>query len=226
MADFTVSLRIAEEGEIQAERKEALRYMGYGHSQPDAAVSALIDACEKELIASISGRACYALVPVSFPQRFTVDLGFGIIESVSLSKHLQGCHSAFLFAATIGIGPDRLIGKYSRLSPSKAAITDALASSAIESWCDTVELEITRNMGPHCARFSPGYGDFPLEAQEKLTSCLNTAKLLGIALSSSLLMTPTKSVTAVIGIGASARTCGNKCMFCNKKNCIYREVLV
>ena len=56
--------------------------------------------------------------------------------------------------------------------------------------------------------------------------CLDMGRLLGISLSDSLLMKPAKSVTAVIGLGASARTCGSKCMFCEKKNCIYREVTV
>ena len=155
-----------------------------------------------------------------------MDLGFGRIESVSLAKHLKGCHSALLFAATIGIGADRLVARWSRLRPSRSAVLDALGSSAIECWCDDVERDLTKDEEKHCDRFSPGYSDFPLHHQKDFMHCLDMGRLLGISLSDSLLMKPAKSVTAVIGLGASARTCGSKCMFCEKKNCIYREVIV
>ncbi|MBR3880410.1 MAG: hypothetical protein IKJ34_02280 [Mailhella sp.] len=226
MSGIIPSLRVSSPGELRVNRKEALRYLGYGKNVPDDSVLELMDACEAELLAAAQGRACWVRVPVIVPSTFCVDLGFGPIESVSLAKHLAGCHSALLFAATIGIGPDRLIAKWSRLRPSRSAVLDALGSSAIESWCDLVELELTRDEEKHCDRFSPGYGDFALHHQKDFMQCLDMGRTLGITLSDSLLMTPTKSVTAVIGLGASARTCGNKCMFCTKENCIYREVIV
>jgi hypothetical protein len=224
--DIVPSLRLAAPGELRADRSEALRYLGYGKNAPDEAVLELLDSCEKELLSSCQARACWARVPVSFPSEHSVDLGFGPIESVSLAKHLKGCHSALLFAATIGIGADRLVARWSRLRPSRSAVLDALGSSAVECWCDDVERELTKDEEKHCDRFSPGYGDFPLHHQKDLMHCLDMGRLLGISLSDSLLMKPAKSVTAVIGLGASARTCGNKCMFCEKKNCIYREVIV
>ena len=220
------SLRLSAPGELRADRNEALRYLGYGKNAPDEAVLSLLDDCEKELLAACQGRACWSKVPVSFPSAHVVDLGFGPIESVSLARHLKGCHSALLFAATIGIGADRLVVRWNRLSPSRSAVLDALGSSAIECWCDDVERELTKDEEKHCDRFSPGYGDFPLHHQKDFMHCLDMGRLLGVSLTDSLLMKPAKSVTAVIGLGASARTCGHKCLFCDKKNCIYREVMV
>lgn len=221
-----VSLRLAVPEELRPVRREALRYLGYGKVLPDEGVTALLDSCEEELCAAMQGRACWMRVPLLFPAAHTVDLGVFAVESVSLARHLAGCHSALLFAATVGPGPDRLIARHGRLAPSRAAVIDALASSAVERWCDVMEQELTQGEEKHCERFSPGYGDFPLHHQEDITRCLDTARLLGLTPSGSLLLTPSKSVTAVIGLGASARTCGNKCMFCNKENCIYREVLI
>ncbi len=223
MADFTIQLKIAQSGEVKTVREEALRYLGYGKKAPEAITEKLVDECEKELLSSIQARCCYAQVGVDFPRENVVNIGFGDIESKSLYKHLQGCHSVLLFAATLGIGVDRLIAKYNRISPSKSVIIDALASSAIEYWCDVCELEITKDEDKHCARFSAGYGDFSLEYQRYFIRCLDVTRKMGVTLSDSLLMTPTKSVTAVIGLGAAARTCGNKCMSCTNKNCIYRE---
>lgn len=223
MADFTVELKIAENGEVKTVREEAIRYLGYKKTNPDEATESVIAQCEKELLSAITARCCYARTGVAFPRENVVDIGFGDIESKSLYKHLQGCHSVILFAATIGIGVDRLIARYSRISPVKSVIIDALASSAIEYWCDRAELDITKDEPLHCARFSAGYGDFPLSYQKDFVRCLDVTRKLGITLSDSLLMTPTKSVTAVIGLGAKSRTCGNKCMSCTNKNCIYRE---
>lgn len=222
MEDFTVQLRIAQQGEIKTIRDEAIRYLGYSKAKPDELTDSLIDECEKELLQAVSGRACYAYSKVKFPEENVVDIGFGDIHSKSLYKHLKDCHSVILFAATVGIGADRLIARYNRLSPAKSVIIDALASSAIEYWCDVIELELTKDE-KSCARFSAGYGDFPLEHQRDFVRCLDVSRKLGVTLSDSLLMTPTKSVTAVIGLGGNARTCGNRCMSCTNKHCIYRE---
>lgn len=216
----------AAPGELRADRREALRYLGYGRKEPDAGVSELLASCEAELLAASRAKAAWLRVPVLFPERFVTDLGFGPIRSTALFSHLQGCHSAVLLAATIGIGADRLIAKWGRLRPSRSAVIDALGSSAIEAWCDDVETGLTAEEPLHCDRFSPGYGDFSLEHQTDFASVLSMERTLGITLGASLLMTPTKSVTAVIGLGAASRTCGNKCMFCEKHSCIYRDTFV
>lgn len=223
MSDFTVELLLGNGSQAAPVKSEAIRYLGYRSALPDNITDSLIDQCGRELTAVLSPRCCYARTAVSFPRENITDIGFGEIASRDLYKHLQGCSEVILFAATIGIGADRLISKYGRISPAKSVITDALASSAIESWCDSAELIVTAKDSLHCSRFSAGYGDFPLSYQREFIQCLDMQRKLGVTLSDSLLMTPTKSVTAVIGIGAAARTCGNKCMSCANKSCIYRD---
>jgi hypothetical protein len=229
MTSFVPAVREASAGEFSIDRREALRYLGCGNAASNRPLPPemldLLDACEAELRAALRPRVCWARVPLRFPAPFTTDAGFGPVESVSLAKHLHGCHSALLFAATIGVEADRLIQRWSRLRPSRGAVLDALASAAVESWCDAAEAELTRDLGPHCDRFSPGYGDFALQHQRDIVLCLDTPRTLGLTLTGSLLMMPSKSVTAIIGLGASARTCGHRCMFCTKENCIYREVI-
>jgi cobalamin-dependent methionine synthase I len=78
-------------------------------------------------------------------------------------------------------------------------VTDAIASALAESACDEAERLIFED-NSHTPRFSPGYGDLPLEIQKPLLSFLDAEKTVGITLSSSLLMTPTKSITAIAGI--------------------------
>lgn len=223
MSDFTVELITGESSKATPIKSEAIRYLGYRSAMPDNITDTLIDKCSTELSEVLTPRCCYVRTPVIFPEENITDIGFGRIESRNLYRHLQGCSEVILFAATIGIGADRLIAKYNRISPAKSVIIDALASSAIENWCDNAEIMITSQDKLHCSRFSAGYGDFSLEYQRDFIQCLDTARKIGVTLSDSLLMTPTKSVTAVIGIGAASRTCSNKCMSCENKSCIYRD---
>lgn len=49
-------------------------------------------------------------------------------------------------------------------------------------------------------RFSPGYGDCPLSAQRSIVDALNATRLIGLTVTPTSLLMPTKSVTAVIGL--------------------------
>ena len=48
-------------------------------------------------------------------------------------------------------------------------------------------------------RFSPGYGDFDIVYQKDIFAILDCPKRIGLTLNSSLMMSPSKSVTAIIG---------------------------
>ena len=72
----------------------------------------------------------------------------------------------------------------------------AVGSSAIECFCDTK----TEKFGPKNRRFSPGYGDLDLKYQPLILNELSALKHTGITLLENLMMTPSKSVTAIIGI--------------------------
>ena len=73
-------------------------------------------------------------------------------------------------------------------------------------------------------RFSPGYGDFDICYQEPIVRMLNCAKTIGLTLTDSFMMTPTKSVTAVIGISTQKDRCPiSGCEVCTKKDCEYRR---
>lgn len=193
-----VNTVFAGAGEIKADEQEALRYLGYGKSTPDEKTKSLIAECKAELENVIVAKCCYIRTPVVIKEN-ALDIGFGEIQSRALSKNLAGCSEAFIFAATIGIGADRLILKYEKTAPSKAVVIDALASSAIEVWCDKINHQLCKDLRSK-PRFSPGYGDFDIKHQKDIMALLDTSRKIGLTLSDSMLMTPTKSVTAVIGI--------------------------
>ena len=49
-------------------------------------------------------------------------------------------------------------------------------------------------------RFSPGYGDYPIEMQKEYLRILDAPRKIGLTTGDSCLLVPSKSVTAVLGI--------------------------
>ena len=131
------------------------------------------------------------------PDGETCTFGFGAVRSRALAKYLDGAEEVYVFAATLGVGADRVIRAAGYRGVLAQYVTDAVASAMIESLCDFAAAELPR---PTRSRFSPGYGDLPLEVQPMLLGFLGADRELGIRLSESLLMTPTKSVSAIIRI--------------------------
>lgn len=175
--------------------KEVLRYAGAQGSVLPAEAAA----CFRSLPASLCGRAGYAVFDV---RRIVegLDLGFASTTSLDLQKNLAGCERIVLFAATAGIEFDRLVQKYQRLSPAKALWYQSIGAAFIESVCDALCRDLRAEFGPLRPRFSPGYGDLPLSLQKDVFAALQCERHLGLTLNDNLFMTPSKSVTAIVGI--------------------------
>ena len=156
-----------------------------------------MEECIAECAPALSYRVCFAYFPV---RNGSVDMGFAKLESAALAKNLIGCGTACVFAATVGMNADRLISRYSRLSPAKALMFDAIGTERIESLCDAFCEDVRGEYGRIRPRFSPGYGDLPIDAQRDIFAALTPEKRIGLTLNGSLLMSPSKSVTAVVGI--------------------------
>ena len=126
------------------------------------------------------------------------------VASGNLLKNLEGCGEIVLMAVTLGPAPDMLVRKAEVRDMMKAYTYQAVGAAMAESWCDEVNDMIIKEAKEEGLfarpRFSPGYGDFPLEVQKDFERILEMPKTVGVTLSDSLLMTPTKSITAVIGL--------------------------
>lgn len=201
--------------------KEILRYALC--READSSVSGLLKECLEEALEKKNYKICYVILPVKIRGELC-DFGILNLKSEKLAQNLDGCEEAIIFAATAGIGIDRLISKYSRLSPAKALMIQAIGTEMIEKLCDMFceDIEKEKACQTH-PRFSPGYGDLPLETQKDFFAVLDCGKRIGIALNDSLLMSPSKSVTAIAGLGKSKTKTKNKCVDCEKQDCIFRR---
>lgn len=113
---------------------------------------------------------------------------------------LDGTRIALL-AVTLGHGVDRLLRTYARRGVSDAFFADAAASAMAEAAANAADARL-RRLYPDVRfgrRFSPGYGRLPLSVQPALLSLLGAGQRLGIRLTESSLMLPTKSITAILG---------------------------
>jgi hypothetical protein len=179
----------------EIDKNDVLRY---AKGEGDKTTLDLLDECISEAEGVFTYNVCFSRYAISlFGDE--VDLGFCKVNSHSLALCLRDCSEIVVFGATVGSGIDRLIGRYSILSPSRAIIFQALGSERVEALCDVFcnELAEREFVRP---RFSPGYGDLPLELQRNIFDSLDLTRKLGINLNENLFMTPTKSVTAIVGI--------------------------
>ncbi|MDO5123950.1 MAG: Vitamin B12 dependent methionine synthase activation subunit [Eubacteriales bacterium] len=174
--------------------REGLRYCGCRDSR-DEELYLLAKECLGELCERITPKAVCVKLPVKV-QGSEVDFGFCRHESKSLVTFLKDSRQIGIFCATLGVGADMLISRYSPILPSKAVITDGVAGALIECFCDKI-CEGYFKADPR-ERFSPGYGDLPLEMQKYILTFTDANLKIGLTLTDSMLLTPTKSVTAIV----------------------------
>lgn len=217
-----IMIETLDKSEIKVNQKEILRYLGYGTNDADEKTLKRIEILLEELKKELSPKVCYERFPIINDGE---NICFGTVKtnSVALKKNLDGCCEVVVFVATIGVGIDRVIGKYSRLSPLDAVICQAIGTALIEEWCDMF-CENLEKEGFLRPRFSPGYGDFLIDNQKEIFKILDAPRKVGVTLTESLQMVPAKSVSAVVGISKEDLGCGKKgCELCEKANCQYRR---
>lgn len=201
---------------------EILHYAGC--KEPTQETLRLLDECITEAKNAVNLKVCRATLSVKIAD-WLLDFGFFKLHSENLATNLKDCNQAVLFAATAGVGIDRLISKYGRISPAKAVMFQAIGTQQVEALCDSVceKIKATTpfNLRP---RFSPGYGDLSLQVQRDIFALLQCEKRIGLTLNDSLFMLPCKSVTAFVGLTSGKGTNEiNKCDFCKSKACSYRR---
>lgn len=203
--------------------EEILRYAGV--KECDSGVLELLSSCFEEVQHQLTYKVCYTILPVVKKQN-NLDLSFIETDSLDLQRHLAGCNQVVLFAATLGMGFDRLLARYSKVMPSRAFMLQAIGAERIESLCDVFCEELSQEMqqeGYLTSRFSPGYGDLPLRVQRDVFRVLDCPRKIGLTLNESLLMSPSKSVTAFLGISQCKQSTSHDCSLCSRADCEYRR---
>ena len=210
--------------------KDVARYLGYRRAAPpEADVSALMEKAAGEMQTVMSAQAVFEIYDLSVvecrdsgvskppyeptnqvvsirPSDYSTTVSFAdvTLQSRDLGRNLSGCSQVALLAATIGPQVDALIRRHSSLDPVYASILQATGAMFIEELVELVNSEIKKIAAGQGLktrpRYSPGYGDVPLQVQKDFFRLLPCTRI-GLTLMDTLIMAPEKSVTAFVGIG-------------------------
>ncbi len=211
---------------METRLEEILRYLGC-KGAPDAQLQTIINRSIQALGQHATPRSVWATFPLQMEKEALAFAGI-TIQSQALATHLQDCTQIILFAATLGPEVDRLQARWSKTDMSAACVLQACAASAIECYCDACEANFSQQAAEKSlyltSRFSPGYGDFSIQHQVDLLRILQADKRIGLSCTASYMLTPLKSVTALIGLHPQPQPCApHKCILCGNQTCPYRK---
>ncbi len=201
------------------DRSEILMYLNT--PSLDANLSAMLEDCVKKLCAAAQPRTVYRVLPVEHTASGVL-LGGLPLQGEDIALHLTGCKEAVLLAATLSAPVDALIRRASVTDMTLAVMYDAVAGAAVERVCNDLEAEIKAKYPYpyYTARFSAGYGDFPITQQGALVQMLDAPRKIGLTVTPAQTLLPMKSVTAIMGMShepvkdARRFCCGNSCEEC------------
>lgn len=212
---------------MDARTREAVRYLGFGRNAADEQTEKLISEVFTELDRIARPKAVHRVFSC-VQRKEKIQIGTMQVHSKNLARNLQGCTQTVLMATTLGIEVDLAMRRYALTDMAKVVIFQACAAAMLEEFCDECQAKIADEMAPEYKgmrpRFSPGYGDFDIHHQEEILRMLDAHKKIGLSMTESCMLTPTKSVTALIGFAEKEMDCPKSgCEACEKKDCIYRR---
>ena len=215
------------------DKNEVLRYLGHkGHKIPQK-LDRQIDQCINRTIKLISPKYFYQKFSIKRTAEGILVNGTELVlTGRDIAKLLQNSNEIYIICATIGLEIEKEIRKRMLTNPDEGVMFDSCATTAIEQLTDRAECEIARECEERDLfitwRYSPGYGDLPIETQGPLLAAMDAHRKIGLTVNDSFLMTPGKSVTAIIGVTDGKpfdnKPTENKCDSCpNQETCEYRK---
>lgn len=205
-------------------RKEVLQYLRWTGSEIPAEIDQLIDDCINETLRICQPRFTYRILPIDRKEH-TPKIAF---TGQDVPNLLTDCDRVVLLAATLGNGLEAAMRRAQVRDLSRAITLDCCGSAAIEAVCDAAQDEIQHNVGKQVFltdRFSPGYGDLPIDLQDDFIRMVDGSRQIGLTVTNTHILTPRKSVTAVIGLANKPQTKRFRgCAYCSMfETCTFRK---
>lgn len=206
---------------------EVLRYMGCPPEQAAPQTRALAEQAAAQMEQTARPRSVFRESGLSITGDGVLLESGLLLPGRDLARHLAGCDRAVMLAVTLSAQADTLIRRAESRDMALALALDCAAAALVEEVCDRLEADIFAKY-PGCYfpfRFSPGYGDLPLSVQSGLLALLDAPRKIGLCANENHILTPRKSVTALIGVsrepvGRAVRSC-QSCP--GREGCQYRK---
>ncbi|MCB9851441.1 MAG: hypothetical protein H6817_12135 [Phycisphaerales bacterium] len=216
------------------EEQAVARALGYGPRSgreiPHHVASAVLDV-RRQAQTLVDPKSCWLAVSAEVTrdelklcEPYSCTLGVGNL----VAAQMRGCDVAVFFVVTIGDELERVSREMMADGDAlEGYILDALGSVAVEACAERLADEVLREVMPLgwqvTNRFSPGYCTWATSEQRLLFDVLGGSPA-GVSLTPSGLMHPLKSISGVIGVGASAKFHPYPCAFCGREDCHQRLV--
>lgn len=209
---------------------EIYEKMGYGDALPDADVQAETERMISRVKDILRPQFSFFITKATLDEENNLlTTGYATMDiGRIISRQLRGSSAFAFFVATAGMEFEHLQEQLKTEGDMVSIfIADAMGSVIAEKTADCMEQALQQTLASsglkHTNRFSPGYCGWHVSQQHLLFSHFPTPQPCGITLSESSLMTPIKSVSGIIGIGATVRHLDYTCGLCDYKDCYKRR---
>lgn len=220
---------------IEINEREVLRYLKYKNQYIDNNLDQKIKQCIRVTKENINPRFIFRRYAIKKSKssnekgEIYIEGTNLILKSNDIYNLLLECDECILMSTTLGLGIEKEIRKLSYIDLTQGIIVDACSTAAIEEFCDILQENISQELLKEnkyiTYRYSPGYGDLPIEINIDINNLLNSQKEIGLTVTSDGIMIPRKSVVAIIGISNKLiNSSKTSCVNCNNRNnCIYKK---
>lgn len=165
----------------------------------DARILELIDSCCEEVDRYVRPKTLHRIFDCTVRDDSVTVEGY-VFKSRRLAENLNDCTKVCIFGATLGTECDRLLRTYTSEDITRSAVLQACLASKIEEVCDNLEDTLKSQGFRLRQRYSPGYFDLDITENKKIFELLELTKRIGLTVTDTCQMIPTKSVTAFIGV--------------------------
>jgi len=216
--------------DIEVSKLEIEFTLGYDENKIPQHFKDMIDEVLEQLPQNCDIKAGYRLLDVSKPTDkktgLIVNNTFFSIDKIVTSQ-LKNSEQAAIFLCTIGPAMENWSSRLMREGdPTKSYFVNTIASVTVEAVTNVLHDFIGEQMRQRglniTNRYSPGYCNWSVAEQHLLFSML-PKNFCGVTLTDTALMIPIKSISGIIGVGASVKRKDYLCDTCGVKDCTYRS---
>jgi hypothetical protein len=210
---------------------EVLRFQGYkkGVDVPTTDVRALFDDAMAEGTGLMAPRAVVRWRRARTRARDTIDVDGETLTIPRTAERWGDVEHVAACVVTIGEALEqRVAALWASRELPLASMLDSVGSGAVESLAEYVnDVLCAQGLAAGLAvtnRISPGYADWDVAEQHALFR-LCPARAIGVTLNAACFMTPSKSISLLVGAGVRARVDHyfSQCARCWMRECAYRR---
>lgn len=222
---------VFDEIPLRIDRDEVLRFQGYkkGRDLPTPDVRRLYETALEEAERLMAPRAVYRAIAVATVGPDALKLADGTRVLIPAIGRLWGeIEELGIAICTVGDAiEERARGLFAEREFPLAVMLDSVGSAAVESLAEWLNDRLCQLALPDLRvtnRVSPGYAGWKVEDQALIFRLCPGAEV-GVWLNEACVMTPAKSITFAVGIGARARVDHyfTQCRRCWMRDCAYRR---